>query len=123
LIARLCLRPGGGGDADCWRIVLLDEVDAVRSPWPDNRLIFAPGLLVGHMLSSTDRISIGAKSPMTGGVKEANAGGRTGLHMAYLGMHALIIEGQPAVPGLWVLHLSAHGAKWHKADDRPASEL
>jgi aldehyde:ferredoxin oxidoreductase len=98
--------------------VLLDEVDATCDPLgPSNKLIFAPGLLVGHMLSSTDRISIGAKSPLTGGVKEANAGGRTGLHMAYLGMHALIIEGQPAGEGLWVLHLSAAGARWENAGD------
>ena len=98
--------------------ILLDEVDATCDPLgPANKLIFAPGLLVGHMLSSTDRISIGAKSPLTGGVKEANAGGRTGLHMAYLGMHALIIEGKPAEDGLWVLHLSADGAKWEEAKE------
>jgi aldehyde:ferredoxin oxidoreductase len=48
-------------------------------------LIFAPGLLVGHMLSSTGRISVGGKSPLTGGIKEANAGRRTGLHMATMG--------------------------------------
>ncbi len=59
--------------------ILLDEVDAKCDPLgPDNKLIFAPGLLVGHMLSSTDRISVGGKSPLTGGIKEANAGGRTG---------------------------------------------
>lgn len=98
--------------------VLLDEVPGMCDPLgPENKLIFAPGLLVGHMLSSTDRISVGAKSPLTGGVKEANAGGRTGLHMAYLGIHALILEGQPVEPGLWVVHLSAEGAKWRKADD------
>ena len=60
--------------------ILLDEVNATCDPLgPGNKLIFAPGLLVGHMLSSTDRISIGGKSPLTGGIKEANAGGRTGL--------------------------------------------
>jgi aldehyde:ferredoxin oxidoreductase len=68
------------------------------------------------MLSSTDRISVGGKSPLTGGIKEANAGGRTGLHMTHMGIHALIIEGQPAEPGFWVLHLSLSGAKWEKAD-------
>jgi aldehyde:ferredoxin oxidoreductase len=98
--------------------ILLDEVDPVCDPLgPQNELIFAPGLLVGHMLSSTDRISIGAKSPLTGGVKEANAGGRTGLHMAYLGMHSLILEGQPRDDALWVLKLSAQGAAWQRADE------
>ncbi|GAB4504133.1 MAG: aldehyde ferredoxin oxidoreductase C-terminal domain-containing protein [Anaerolineales bacterium] len=97
--------------------ILLDEVEAKCDPLgPGNKLIFAPGLLVGHMLSSTDRISIGGKSPLTGGIKEANAGGRTGLHMAHMGIHALILEGQPR-QGLWVLHLSLAGAKWENADD------
>lgn len=98
--------------------ILLDEVDAKCDPLgAGNKLIFAPGLLVGHMLSSTDRISVGGKSPLTGGIKEANAGGRTGLHMAMMGIHALIIEDQPQGNGFWVLHLSLNGAKWEKADD------
>ena len=98
--------------------ILVDEVDATCQPLgPANKLIFAPGLLVGHMLSSTDRISIGGKSPLTGGVKEANAGGRTGLHMALMGMKALILEDQPQTEGYWVLHLSLGGARWDKADD------
>ncbi len=97
--------------------ILLDEVDARCDPLgPDNKLVFAPGLLVGHMLSSSDRLSIGGKSPLTGGIKEANAGGRTGLHMARMGIHALILEGQAEGPGLWVLHLSSSGAKWEQAD-------
>jgi len=98
--------------------ILLDEVDAKCDPLgPGNKLIFAPGLLVGHMLSSTDRISVGGKSPLTGGIKEANAGGRTGLHMAMMGMHAMIIEDQPKDDGFWVLHLSLNGAKWERADE------
>ncbi len=99
--------------------ILLDEVDAQCDPLgPGNKLIFAPGLLVGHMLSSTDRISVGGKSPLTGGIKEANAGGRTGLHMTHMGIHALILEDQPKEDGFWVLHLSlSDGAKWERADD------
>jgi aldehyde:ferredoxin oxidoreductase len=98
--------------------ILLDEADAKCDPLgAGNKLIFAPGLLVGHMLSSTDRISVGGKSPLTGGIKESNAGGRTGLHMTHMGIHALIIEDQPKDDGFWVLHLSLSGAKWEKADE------
>ncbi|MBP6177989.1 MAG: aldehyde ferredoxin oxidoreductase [Anaerolineales bacterium] len=98
--------------------IMLDEVDAKCDPLgAGNKLIFAPGLLVGHMLSSTDRISVGGKSPLTGGIKEANAGGRTGYHMAFMGIKALIIEDKPAEDGFWVLHLSLNGAKWERADD------
>lgn len=98
--------------------ILLDEIDAKCDPLgAGNKLIFAPGLLVGHVISSTDRISIGGKSPLTGGIKEANAGGRTGYHLAVMGVHALIIEDQPKTDGYWVLYLSLSGAKWEKADD------
>ena len=98
--------------------ILLDEVNPLCEPLgPNNKLVFAPGLLVGHMLSSCDRISVGAKSPLTGGIKEANAGGTTGLHMTTLGIQALILEGQPAQPGLWLLHLSLAGARFEPAGD------
>jgi aldehyde:ferredoxin oxidoreductase len=98
--------------------ILLDEVDPKCDPLgSENKLIFAPGLLVGHMLSSTDRISIGGKSPLTGGIKEANAGGRTGFHMTQMGIHALIIEGEPSSHGFWTLRLSLVGAQWEMADD------
>lgn len=98
--------------------ILVDEVDAACEPLGSkNKLIFASGLLVGHMLSSCDRISIGAKSPLTGGVKEANAGGRTGLQISHLGIKALIIEERSEKPGWWVLHLSAEGARFDPGDD------
>ncbi len=98
---------------------LLDEVPATCDPLgPLNKLIWAPGLLVGHMLSSCDRISLGGKSPLTGGVKEANAGGTTGLKMVWLGLHALIIEGGAPADGSWrILVVDANGAHFEVADD------
>jgi aldehyde:ferredoxin oxidoreductase len=106
-----------GGRALIARI-LVDEVPGACEPLGVyNKLLFTPGLLVGHMLSSCDRISVGGKSPLTGGVKEANAGGTTGLQMAYLGIKALILENKPAAPGWWVLRLSTQGASFDPADD------
>ncbi len=98
--------------------VLLDEIDPACDPLgPHNKLVFAPGLLVGHRISSCDRISIGGKSPLTGGIKESNAGGRTGLALAHLGTKALIIEGWPGDEGWWVLHLSVSGGRFEAADE------
>jgi aldehyde:ferredoxin oxidoreductase len=98
--------------------ILLDEIPPACDPLgPYNKLIFAPGLLVGHMISSCDRISIGGKSPLTGGVKESNAGGSTGLKLAHLGVKALLIEGEPAGEGWWILHLSADGGRFESGDD------
>ncbi len=98
--------------------IMLDEVNAICDPLgAGNKLIFAPGLLSGHMVSSCDRISIGGKSPLTGGIKEANAGGTTSLLMSHLGIKALILENHPAQNGLWIIHLSSAGAAFEKADD------
>jgi len=97
--------------------VLLDEVDPACDPLgPENILIFAPGLLVGHRLSSCDRISVGTKSPLTGGVKEANAGGETGYQMAKLGIKALILEGQPSKDGFLTLVLKGDGVQFQSAE-------
>ena len=98
--------------------ILLDEIPATCDPLgPFNKLIFAPGLLVGHMISSCDRISIGGKSPLTGGVKESNAGGSTGLKLVHLGIKALILEGVPREGKWWILHLSANGGRYEPAED------
>jgi len=97
--------------------ILLDEVTPKCEPLgPLNKLIFAPGLLVGHMLSSCDRISVGGKSPLTGGVKEANAGGTTGLHLMFLGIKALIIEDKPDNDDWSVLYINNDGIKFDSVD-------
>jgi aldehyde:ferredoxin oxidoreductase len=70
------------------------------------------------MLSSVDRISVGGKSPLTGGAKEANAGGTTGMRMAWLRLFALIIEGEPPADGSWkVLYIDHEGARLEDADE------
>ncbi|HET6446716.1 MAG TPA: aldehyde ferredoxin oxidoreductase C-terminal domain-containing protein [candidate division Zixibacteria bacterium] len=96
--------------------IIIDEVKPTCDPLgPDNKLIFAPGLLVGHMLSSCDRISVGGKSPLTGGIKESNAGGRTGLHLTHLGIKVLILEGTPKDGRNQILHLGIDGASFEPA--------
>jgi aldehyde:ferredoxin oxidoreductase len=98
--------------------ILLDEVPPRCDPLgPQNVLIWAPGLLVGHKVSSCDRISIGGKSPLTGGVKEANGGGSTGLMLSHLGIKALILEGDSSEEGTWILHLDVEGGRFERMDD------
>ena len=106
-----------GGRALSARI-LVDEVPPACDPLGEqNKVIFAPGLLVGHRLSSCDRISIGGKSPLTGGIKESNAGGKTGFELTQLGIKALIIEGQPRDKGLCLIHLSSDGVGFEEAGE------
>jgi aldehyde:ferredoxin oxidoreductase len=55
-------------------MILNQEVDPTCHPLGrGNRLVLAPGLLAGTMAPSFGRISMGAKSPLTNGIKEANA--------------------------------------------------
>jgi aldehyde:ferredoxin oxidoreductase len=97
--------------------IMVDEVEPTCDPLGSrNKLVFAPGLLVGHKLSSCDRISVGGKSPLTGGIKESNAGGSTGLALTHLGIKALIVEDKPVNAGWWVLYLSKTAVRWENAE-------
>jgi aldehyde:ferredoxin oxidoreductase len=85
-----------GGRALSARI-LLDECDPTCDPLgPDNILVIAPGVMAGTAAPTSGRISIGGKSPLTGGIKEANAGGDPGQHLMKLGYRVMIVKGQPA---------------------------
>jgi len=77
--------------------ILLAECDPTCDPLgPDNVLVMAPGVVSGTSAPTSGRISIGGKSPLTGGIKEANAGGNPGQHLMKLGYRAIIVTGQPA---------------------------
>ena len=57
--------------------LLLAELEPACDPQgPDNRLVICNGLLAGTLAASSGRISVGGKSPLTGTIKEANAGAR-----------------------------------------------
>ncbi len=76
--------------------MILDEVPATCHPLGKaNKLIFAPGILSGSPAADSGRLSAGAKSPLTGGIKESNAGGIVSQKLARLGITALILEGKP----------------------------
>lgn len=65
----------------------------------ENKLIVCNGPLAGAGVSSAGRLSIGAKSPLTGGIKESNAGGTAGEALAGLGLRAVIFEDIPEPAG------------------------
>jgi aldehyde:ferredoxin oxidoreductase len=99
--------------------ILLNECDPKCDPLgPDNMLIFAPGLLTGSAAPTSGRLSVGCKSPLTNGIKEANVGGDPGQHLMKLGYRAIIVTGQPADRNRrWGLEINAEGVKLKSADD------
>ncbi|MHB8109824.1 MAG: aldehyde ferredoxin oxidoreductase family protein [Syntrophorhabdaceae bacterium] len=59
----------------------------------ENKLVFAAGILAGTSAPNNGRLSVGAKSPLTNGIKEANAGGSVAQKLARLGIQAIVLEG------------------------------
>jgi len=76
--------------------MVYDEVPPLCHPLgPNNKLIFSAGMVTGTVSPTSARISVGGKSPLTGGIKEANAGTAWGPDLAKLRIRALVLEGQP----------------------------
>ena len=76
---------------------------------PGNKLIFAPGLLSGTRLVNTSRLSIGAKSPLTGGIKESNVGGTVAAVLGRMGIAGIIVEGQADAGERFILKIDEAG--------------
>jgi len=63
---------------------------------PENPLIFSAGPFAGTNFSNANRISVGCKSPLTGGIKEANSGGTFGFALGQLETAGLTLYGASA---------------------------
>ncbi|QGY40278.1 aldehyde ferredoxin oxidoreductase [Pseudodesulfovibrio cashew] len=75
--------------------ILTDEVPPTCDPLgPSNKLIFSSGILGGTTAPCSGRLSIGAKSPLTGTIKESNAGGTFAQKLMATGVKALVVEGK-----------------------------
>jgi aldehyde:ferredoxin oxidoreductase len=75
----------------------------------DNKLVIAPGMLSGSAASMSGRISVGCKSPLTGGIKEANSGGQAAQVLARLGYAAIIVEGKATDDNLYKVSVNKDG--------------
>ncbi|MHB1130966.1 MAG: aldehyde ferredoxin oxidoreductase N-terminal domain-containing protein [Chloroflexota bacterium] len=107
---------GGRGLVD---LVMLDEVEPTCDPLgPYNKLLFATGLFAGHVVvSSAGRLSVGTKSPLTGGIKEANGGGTVAHKLGRLGYRLIVVEGEPPAGQHFVLKIDSGGARLLAAGD------
>ncbi len=83
----------------------------------ENKLVLAPGILSGTSCPNSGRISIGAKSPLTGTIKESNAGGGSSAKIARIGLSTVVIEGKPENGHLYILELKKDSAKLIPSDN------
>jgi aldehyde:ferredoxin oxidoreductase len=106
-----------GGRALIARLLLEEVPPACDALGPHNKLIFTPGLLAGTGVSTAGRLSVGGKSPLTGGVKESNAGGTAGDALAKLGIKAVVVEGQAQPGRFYLLHIQPDSVELLPADE------
>ncbi|MEI7590315.1 MAG: aldehyde ferredoxin oxidoreductase C-terminal domain-containing protein, partial [Deltaproteobacteria bacterium] len=77
----------------------------------DNKLVIAPGLLSGTVGAMSGRLSIGCKSPLTGTIKESNAGGQASQVLARLGYAAIVLEGKGNNKDCYKIFINKEGIK------------
>jgi aldehyde:ferredoxin oxidoreductase len=83
--------------------LLREACERVDPLGPQNRLVFATGVLTGVPVGCTGRTSAGAKSPLTGAYGESEAGGFFGAELKFAGFDAIVLEGESANPVyLWI---------------------
>jgi aldehyde:ferredoxin oxidoreductase len=97
---------GMGGRALTSAIVSKEVPPTCHPLSEDNKLVIAPGLLSGSAAAMSGRISVGCKSPLTGGIKEANAGGMPSQMIGRLGYAAIVLEGRPKDDTLYRVYIN-----------------
>lgn len=108
------LYPGGKALAG---YILLNEMPPHTDPFaPENVLVIANGLLTGAPVSTATRYVVSARSPLTMGYGESEAGGFWGPELKMAGFEAIVITGRSPEPVyLWIQE--------GEAEIRPASHL
>src|SRR5512140_2562250 len=102
---------GLGGRAMTTAIISKEVHPLCHPLGAENKLVIAPGSLSGTAAAMSGRISVGCKSPLTGGIKEANAGGQAAQVLARLGYAAIVLEGKPKDDTLYKIVINKDGVK------------
>src|SRR5512136_2269801 len=108
---------GLGGRAMTSGIVSKEVPPLCHPLGEDNKLVIAPGMLSGSTAAMSGRLSVGCKSPLTGGIKEANAGGQPSQMLARLGYAAIVLEGKPKDVALYKILINKDGVKITSSDN------
>jgi aldehyde:ferredoxin oxidoreductase len=98
--------------------MVLDEVPAACHALSKyNKLVIAPGLLAGTPAFNSGRLSVGAKSPLTGGIKESNSGGLVAQKLARLGIKAVVLDDKPEDDGYFMIVIKKDSVEILPADE------
>jgi len=79
--------------------LLADEIDpGIDALSPENRLIFANGLLTGTNASTGGRYMVVTKGPLTGTIASSNSGGYFGAELRFAGYDMIVFQGKSEKP-------------------------
>ncbi|MFC2073084.1 aldehyde ferredoxin oxidoreductase family protein [Chloroflexota bacterium] len=79
--------------------LLFDEIDPEIDPLsPENKLIFATGVLSGTGVVASSRYMVVTKSPLTGAIASPNSGGFFSAELKFAGYDIIIFEGKSPEP-------------------------
>ena len=106
-----------GGSAFIAKIMNKEVPPAADPLGPENLFIVAVGPLAGTGAPQLGRISVGAKSPLTLGIKEANSGGPAAQILDRFGIRAIIVHGAPRDHRLYCLFISKDKTTLIPADE------
>jgi len=83
---------------------LINEVSSKVDPFDnENKIIFATSVITGTLIPGSSRFTVAAKSPLTNGYGEAEAGGWWGPELKFAGYDAVIVEGKSVNPVyIWI---------------------
>ena len=102
---------GMGGRALTSAIIAKEVPPMCHPLGAENKLVIAPGMLSGTTGAMSGRLSVGCKSPLTGGIKEANSGGQAAQVLGRLGYAAIVLEGKPQNDDLYKVVIDKDGVK------------
>lgn len=106
-----------GGRALTSTIVTREVPPTCHPLGASNKLVIAPGLLSGTNCANSGRLSVGGKSPLTGGIKESNVGGNVAVKLGRMGIAGIVLENLPPAGRLFYLFINKDGAKLLGADE------
>jgi aldehyde:ferredoxin oxidoreductase len=70
---------------------------------PDNVIVFAASIITGAPIPCLSRFNVSAKSPLTGGIADSQAGGFWGPELKFAGYDAVVVKGRAKHPVyIWI---------------------
>ena len=102
-----------GGSALGLYYLLHEMPPGVDPLGPENVLVLSTSVITGAPISGQSRLTVSAKSPLTGAIGDSQSGGFFPAHMKFAGYDAIVIRGKASEPSYLLIengHAQLRGA-------------